>query len=65
MDVVHLAVEFLEILVQEGLHGGNTQLLFGMGNGDEAGLALIVIGKHMALALALVAIGIELLQLGY
>jgi len=65
VDVVHLAAEFLEILVQKGLHGGNTQLLFGMGNGDEAGLALIVIGKHMALALALVAIGIELLQLGH
>ena len=65
MDVVHLAAKLFEILVQEGLHGSDTQLLFGMRNGDEAGLALVVVGKHMALALTLIAVGIELLQLGH
>ena len=63
MDVVDLAAELLEILVDEGLQRADGELDLRVGNGDEIVVAVPADLDDMAFALALVGVGIELLEL--
>ena len=63
VDVVDLTAELLEVLVDEGLQCADGQLDLRVGDGDEIVVAVPADLDDVALALALVGVGVELLEL--
>ena len=63
VDVVDLAAELLEVLVDESLQRADGQLDLRVGDGDEIVVAVPADLDDVALALALVGVGVELLEL--
>ena len=58
MDIVHLAAVFLQVRVDNTLQGAHGQLYLGIGNGDEVALAVPHELDGVALAPALVGVGV-------